>query len=146
MRIEGIARRALNLLRYLQTMTTMDKKIVIIDEHGFSRVCCALFDDIGYGAEGLPAMNTLPSHINASQCGLIVISYPYGAPLLDQLKKKKIPAIILSDTIDSDLLSILNNFENSYCMLKPLDYERFIALVKGVMNGELGPHAGYDIV
>jgi len=74
------------------------------------------------------------------------MSYPYGEPLLDQLKEKKIPTIILSDTIDARLLSLLKSFENSYCMIKPLDYERFIALVKGVMNGELGPQAGFEIV
>ena len=143
---ESIARRASNLLRCFCIMTTIDKKIVVIDEYGFSRVCCALFDGIGYGTERLPAMNTLPTHLNADECGLLVMSYPYGEPLLDQLKEKKIPTIILSDTIDARLLSLLKSFENSYCMIKPLDYERFIALVKGVMNGELGPQAGFEIV
>jgi hypothetical protein len=127
-----------------KTMT--NKKIVIIDECRFSRICSALFDSIGYGAEILPATTTLPLNFSTNKFGLIVISYPYGAPLIDQIKEKKIPTIILSDNIDGNLISILNDFENSYCMIKPLDYEKFRFVVQQVMSGELANQRGYHIV
>ena len=133
-------------LQFLFNMTTKNKKIVIIDEHRFSRVCSALLDGIGYGAETYPAVNALPSNFDTDDFGLIVLSYPYGDALIDEVKKKKIPTIILSDNLDGKLISILSDFDNSYCMIKPLDYEKFRLLVKQVMTGELGKERGYDVV
>jgi hypothetical protein len=127
-------------------MTIKNKKIVIIDEHRFSRVCSALLDAIGYGAETYPAVNTLPSNFDTNEFGLVVLSYPYGDALIDQVKKKKIPTIILSDNLDGKLISILSDFDNSYCMIKPLDYEKFRLLVKQVMTGELVRERGYNVV
>ena len=123
-----------------------NKKIIIIDECRFSRICSALFDSLGYGAEILPAVTTLPSIFSSDEFGLIVISYPYGAPLIDHIKRKNIPTIILSDNIDGNLISILNDFENSYCMIKPLDYEKLRSVVKQVMSGALADQRGYNIV
>ncbi len=133
-------------MQLLFNMATKNKKIVIIDEHRFARVCSALLDGIGYGAETYPAINALPSNFDTDDFGLIVLSYPYGNALIDEVKKKKIPTIILSDNLDGKLISILSDFDNSYCMIKPLDYEKFRFLVKQVMTGELGKERGYDVV
>ncbi len=130
----------------MATKNKKNRKIVIIDEHRFSRVCSALLDSIGYSAETYPAVNALPSNFDTDEFGLIVLSYPYGNSLIDEVKKKKIPTIILSDNLDGKLISVLSDFDNSYCMIKPLDYEKFRHLVKQVMTGELGRERGYTVV
>ena len=137
-------------LRGYQTCITADmsaqKRILIVDEHGFSRVCSALLAQAGYGTEAMPFTKGLPQTMDANEYGLVVVSYPYGAAFLDEIKKYNLPTIILSDNIDGNLMAILNEFDNSYCMIKPLDYERFRFLVKQVMTGDSSVHGGYGVV
>ncbi len=130
-------------------MPAGNKKIFIIDEAGFSRICSAILEIIGYGTDTvshLNDMNDLPTKLNNDNVDLIVTSYPYGAFLFDEIKKRNIPTIILSDNIDGKLISILDDFNNSYCMIKPLDYDKFKVLVKQVISGEVTAQGGYSIV
>jgi hypothetical protein len=53
---------------------------------------------------------------------------------------------ILSDHIDTELLGVLEGFENSYCMIKPLDYEKFRNLIRNVIEGKGEVAEGYRIV
>ena len=122
------------------------KKIFIIDESGFSRICSALLTQIGYSAEIVPHVDELPSGLTSDNFGLIVTSYPYSLSLLDEIKERKIPTLTLSDNIDSALMRILNEVDNSYCMIKPVDYEKFRCLIQQVMNGELTACGGFNIV
>ncbi len=124
----------------------LNKKILIIDEYGFSRVCSALLERVGYGAEIIPTADNLSTMLNNDVVGLIVTSYPYGSFFFNEIKKRNIPTIILSDNVDGNLISILNDFDNSYCMIKPLNYEKFRTLVKQVMSGALTIKGGYSIV
>ncbi|HEB76306.1 MAG TPA: DNA-binding response regulator [Nitrospirae bacterium] len=123
-----------------------DKTILIIDESGFTRVCYAILEFEGYGVETMADSSDLAVRLNNNEFGLIITSYPYGAFLFEDIKKRDIPTIILSDHINSDLISILENFDNSYCMIKPLDYQKFMSLVKKVMRGDLSTQGGYAIV
>lgn len=123
-----------------------DKKIFIIDESGFSRICSALLAQLGYSAEIVSHIDKWPSGISNDNFGLIVTSYPYGMSLIGEIKKRKIPTLILSDNIDSGLMGILNEVDNSYCMIKPVDYGKFRCLIQRVMNGELTACGGYNIV
>jgi hypothetical protein len=129
-------------------MATGNKRILIIDEAGFSRICSAILEIAGYGTEIIPLVqvNDLPSKLSSNEFGLIVTSYPYGAFLFDEIKKRNIPTIILSGNIDGKLMNVLNNFNNSYCMIKPLNYDKFKVLVKQVITGELNTQGGYSIV
>jgi DNA-binding NtrC family response regulator len=130
-------------------MPPENKRILIIDEAGFSRICSAILEIRGYGTDTvshLDDMNDLPSRLNSVSVDLIVMSYPYGAFLFDEIKKRNIPTIILSDNIDGKLIDILNNFNNSHCMIKPLDYDKFKTLVHQVINGKITPRGGYSIV
>ncbi len=122
------------------------KKILIIDEHRFSRICSAILETIGYGTDMISCAHDLPSKLNDNEWGLVVTSYPYGVFFFEQIKKKNIPTIILSDNIDGQLINILNNFNNSYCMIKPLDYDKFKALVRQVISGDHIAQGGYSIV
>ncbi len=127
-------------------MPVSDKKILIIDEHRFSRICSAILETAGYGTDMISYARDLPSKLNDNEWGLVVTSYPYGAFFFEEIKKKNIPTIILSDNIDGRLINILNNFNNSYCMIKPLDYDKFKTLVSQVISGDLTAQGGYSIV
>ncbi len=127
-------------------MATGNKRILIIDEAGFSRICSAILEISGYGTEIVSQVNDVPAKLNSNEFGLIVTSYPYGAFLFEEIKKRKIPTIILSGNIDGKLISELNDFSNSYCMIKPLNYDRFKVLVGQVISGELNTMGGYSIV
>ena len=48
--------------------------------------------------------------------------------------------------LDGKLMDILNDFNDSYCMIKPLDYDKFKALVKQVISGDRAAQGGYSIV
>lgn len=124
-----------------------EKQILIIDEHGFSRICSAILEEIvGYETDVVSDANELPSKLSNSELKLIVTSYPYGAFFFDEIRKRKIPTIILSDNIDGRLIDMLNDFQNSYCMIKPVDYEKFKALVRQVVSGEPLARGGSCIV
>jgi DNA-binding NtrC family response regulator len=124
----------------------MGGKILIVDEHRFCRVCSAILKIVGYEAETVTHLDNLPAGINLNDFGLIITSYPYGHYLLKEIKKKRIPKIIFSDHIDGNLINILRGIDNSYCMIKPLDYGRFKALVKEVLSGNPNIQRGYNIV
>lgn len=77
---------------------------------------------------------------------MIIASYPFCAPVLEEIKKWGVSTIILSDDADEKLVALLRDFGNSYCMTKPLDYEKFRSLVRGVMDGRLKSHEGCHFV
>ncbi|GAB4390640.1 MAG: hypothetical protein Kow0025_24060 [Thermodesulfovibrionales bacterium] len=120
------------------------KKILIIDETGFARVCSALLEFEGFGAE--TACQGLSGGLDGDY-GLVITSYPYGSFLFNEIEKRKIPVIILSDQINRDLINVLEGFCSSFCMIKPLDYQKFRSLVRQVMGGEtVFQQKGYNIV
>jgi len=123
-----------------------NKRILIIDENGFARICSAILEHSGYQVDTTMDVNILSTRLNNNVFGLIITSYPYGALIFDEIKKRKIPAIILSDAIDVNLISSLEKFDNSYCMVKPVDYEKFRSLVTHVMDSDLSIQGGTTIV
>lgn len=127
-------------------MALHGKRILIIDEGGFSRVCSALLEFEGFGAETMTGTENLVSRLEGDEVGLIITSYPYGSFLFSQLENRKVPVIILSDHINRDLINVLEGFNNSYCMIKPLDYQKFRSLVRHVMGGAAEVQRGYNIV
>jgi DNA-binding NtrC family response regulator len=124
----------------------MGKKILIIDEHRFSIVCSAILENGGYKAETITNIDNLPAGLNLDDFGLIITSYPFGFYFLKEIKKEQVPKIIFSDQINDSLIRALHCIDNSYCMIKPLDYGKFKSLVKEVMSGNLAMTGGYSIV
>lgn len=122
------------------------KKILLIDEVCFSRICSAILASEGYDIETASGAGSLSPLLNPNELGLIITSYPYGAFIFEKLKVGGIPTIILSDQINLELINILEGFSRSYCLVKPLDYRKFRTLVKRVMSGEPGISGGYNIV
>jgi DNA-binding NtrC family response regulator len=123
-----------------------EKKILIIDEHGFSRICSAILMSDGYQTDTVTLEIDLPEKLKSDSFALIVTSYPYGTVIFESLQTKNIPIIILSDGIDERLMHILNNLQNSRCMIKPVDYDQFKSMVKQAFEGSLSTASGFSIV
>ncbi len=121
------------------------KRILIIDEQGFSRICSALLSNEGYEVQSA-TVSEVEGALNSHDVGLIVASYPYGAPVFDELRKSNTPIFILADNFDENLIRMLNDFVSSSCMVKPLDYAKFKLLVKDLMSSEPMMTEGYTIV
>jgi hypothetical protein len=130
-------------------MPAVGKKILIIDEDRFCRICSALLEAAGYGIETFlhPLTNSekLLSQLDKN-IGLIITNFPLDNLLLKEIKKRKIPSLILSDNIDRRLIRILDNLHSSYCMIKPIDYEKFRSMVQIVMSGNFIAQEGFLIV
>jgi hypothetical protein len=135
---------------YYNAMSASRKKILIIDNRGFCRICYALLEVVGYDMETciytITNGKNLLSRLNNKKIGLIVMSYPASHFLLPDIKKSKIPFIILSDSINKRLMSALAGLSNSYCMIKPIDYQKFRDLVKKIMDGYPDAKKGFSIV
>ncbi len=112
------------------------KRILICDEAGFSRICSAILEREGYGTNTVHDLNQFDGQLDDRDYGLVITSYPYGARLLENLKKTRIPVIVLSDQMSRDLVLTLDHFDKkrSYCMIKPLDYHKFRMLVNQTMS------------
>jgi hypothetical protein len=130
-------------------MPVVGKKILIIDEDGFCCICSALLKAAGYDIETFPHPMTnsekLLSRLDQN-IGLIITSFPYDDLLLKEIKKRKIPSMILSGNIDGRLMRILDSLHSSYCMIKPIDFEKFRSMVQIVMSGDLIAQEGFSIV
>lgn len=125
----------------------MDREtILIIDEAGFSRVCSAILEAEGYRAATIAHESPEPQAVCKDDVGLVITSYPYGSRFFDDLCRFSLPIIVLTDHISKDLISALEGFENSICMIKPLDYTKFTSVVRQMMNGTYGSQGGYSIV
>src|ERR1039457_1371944 len=125
------------------------KEILNIDEARFSHVCSAILELEGFRTKAISPDEEL-GPAERKRPDLIIASYPFRNGLLSllraRLKKSNIPLIVLSDTLSDELLMMLDNLDNAYCMIKPLDYQRFRSLVTKVMSGEINPIEGYSIV
>jgi DNA-binding NtrC family response regulator len=130
-------------------MPTGGEKILIVDDEGFCRISSALLETAGYRIETVayPVTNSekLLSRLNQN-IGLIITSFRHDDFLLREIKKRKIPCLILSDNIDGKLIRMLDGLHRSYCMIKPIDYEKFRSMVQTAMSGNLIPQEGFSIV
>jgi len=119
-------------------MQTHNKKILIADESGFSRVCAAILEKEGYETNAVVDIHQADPDRDGScnNVGLVITSFPYGIRFLEKLKSRNIPTIILLDAMNNDILLKLEQFDKtlSHCMIKPIDYHKFRALVSQAMS------------
>jgi len=127
-------------------METMKKKILIVDETRFSRICSAILEKEGYETSSVTDVGQVDSKFNYRDYELLVTSYPFCAVILEDLKHVGIPAIILSDHMNRDLMAILDRLGKtlSLCMIKPIDYNKFRAVIKQVLSRDRSAGAGFD--
>lgn len=111
------------------------RKALIYDEAGFSRVCSAILEISGCAADVMGEHLDAPQRLNSSDVGVFITSYPYGAFMLNEVRKRSIPAIVLIDNLDERFIDMLQTYDNLYYMIKPLDYDKFKGLVRQLLNG-----------
>ena len=119
-----------------------EKKILIIDENGFSKVCSAILNDEGYNTKLAFSEEEAMKCISNNGISLIVSSYPFAVSFLKSNILRDIPTIVLSDEFNNDLIEIMKCIKNSICLVKPLDFERFKYIVRGIINGYLNLSGG----
>jgi hypothetical protein len=108
------------------------KKILIIDDSVFSLICSSILELEGLKSQIYKNAGSLPS--NGNKFLMIITSYPFGYSFFEELKEVKLPTIILTDQINKEVIDVLKSLPNSYCMIKPIDYDRFRTLVKEIAN------------
>jgi DNA-binding NtrC family response regulator len=118
------------------------KKILILDEDGFSKVCSAILNDEGYQTKLAISAEDASRSVSGDGISLIVSSYPYALSFLKSKIVHNIPTIVLSDEFNNDLMEVMRLIKNSVCLLKPLDFERFKYIVHGIINGYLNLSGG----
>jgi DNA-binding NtrC family response regulator len=124
----------------------LDRRVLIYDEAGFSRICSAILSNEGYGTDIMDEQRDMPNLLNRNEVGVFVTSYPYGAFILDEVRKRSLPAIVLYDNLDEQFIDMMLANDNLYCMIKPLDYKKFKSLVKSLLRGEQVSREEYGIV
>jgi len=120
----------------------LSKKILILDEDGFSKVCSAILNDEGYHTKLVISHEEADAQVSKNGISLIVSSYPFGHSFLRSKNIRDIPTIVLSDELNNELIEIMKCIKNSVCMVKPLDFERFKYIVRGIINGYLNVTGG----
>ncbi len=123
-----------------------EKKILIIDEERFSRICSAILSSEGYDTHVPVTSGDFVPLLNGGGFHLVITSYPFGNRILKQAKDLKAPVIILTDQIDWELLQTLEALKNSCCLLKPLDYQKFKKLVKQFCETDHAAVAVYRLI
>ena len=113
----------------------LDRKVLIYNEENFSRVCSALLEMYGFTTDVIDEHHDAEKKLSSANVGIFITSYPYGAFMLEEVRKRKIPSIILFDNIDECYGKKLHMDDNLYCMKTPLDYDKFKDLVWQLLSG-----------
>ena len=127
-------------------MGACDETILIIDEAGFSRICSAILEMMGYAAQIVSDSNMYCIESITNKLKLVITSYPFCLSVYNDIKNMDVPVIILSDQINNELINLLEDKNNTYCMMKPLDYQKFKCLISQTMTGGYDNRGGYNIV
>ncbi|MBE0428070.1 MAG: DNA-binding response regulator [Nitrospirae bacterium] len=122
------------------------KKILIIDEKVFSRICSAILELDGLITEIFDGNTKTLSITKNNKIGLIIMSYPFSHLFLEEIRKINIPTIILADQINKDIINLLEGLTTSYCMIKPIDYNKFKYLAKKIITCSIHNIKGYNIL
>ena len=70
------------------------KKILIVDENSFSKVCSAILTDEGYQIKCVTSAKDAVRQSSGKGISLIVSSYPFAAQLLKSHEIRDVPTII----------------------------------------------------
>jgi len=121
------------------------KKVLIIDGSSFSRICSALLQEDGHKTEILEDMGSLLPKTGDKEFGLVVTSYPFCHSLFEKIRNMSLPTIVLTDHLNRSLINFLEGCRDSYCMVTPLDYQKFRSVVKQIVKGDQ-PNDGLNIL
>ncbi len=119
-----------------------NNKILIIDESGFARVCRSVLALEGFSAEALSEPH--PDALELDCYGLVITSFPFGRRFFETIRQASSSAIILSDSLNGELLAELQGFAAVNCLVKPIDFSRLAQLVGQTVAGNFSG-GGYNI-
>jgi len=121
------------------------KKILVIDDQHFSRVCRAILEREGFFSEA-PETDKISVTLQRWQdYGLVIASYPVAESFLEKIKSCGTPLILLSDSFNHEIREALKGFDRCRCLIKPLDFENFICLIGEMFHGHVSNPGGYDL-
>ncbi|MDY6849179.1 MAG: hypothetical protein AB7F20_06645 [Geoalkalibacter sp.] len=112
----------------------MKKKILLVDDDHFFRICQAIFLRDGVEVESALVME--PENWDSGRYSLVIGSYPMAAPFLLRISEWKIPVFILSDGLSRELISLMKQIPTSRFFLKPLDFGHFRGMVCDAVHSE----------
>ena len=121
------------------------KKVLIIEESSFSRICSALLQEDGHKTETLEDIGSLLPKAGDNEFGLLITSYPFCHSLFEKIRNMSLPTIVLTDHLNRSLINFLEGCRDSYCMVTPLDYQKFRSVVKQIVEGDQ-PNDGLNIL
>jgi hypothetical protein len=109
----------------------VEKKVLVIDDPHFSRVCSAILSHMGLSVESPERLEDIAA--NEQEYRLVIGSYPLARDALLQIRTWQVPFIILSDSINRELTTFADSLHDCRCFLKPIDFENFRYLI-GTMS------------
>lgn len=119
--------------------------ILIIDESGFARVCRSVLALEGFAVDALAGGAAEPAEVDLAGYDLVITSFPYGLKFFEHIRQTASAAIILSDSLNGELVEELKGFSAVNCLVKPIDFSRLTELVGRAVAGNLSG-GGYSIV
>lgn len=110
------------------------KKVLVVDEPGFAKVCRALLRQNGIVAE-VPKETGVPV-VSAADYDLVITSFPFGEAMVSGMGKSEVPVLVLADCLSHDLLERVRSVSHSCCMIKPLDFDKFHTVVQRMLGND----------
>ncbi|KIH75868.1 hypothetical protein SAMN05660860_03289 [Geoalkalibacter ferrihydriticus] len=121
------------------------KKILVLDDKHFSRVCSAILEREGF-VPVIPESDKFFDTIHRwTDYGLVVASYPIAEKFVEKIQHTGTPVIVLSDFVNHEILESLKQFEICRCLIKPLDFENFIGIVGEMLDDGISIRGGYSL-
>lgn len=121
------------------------KKILILDDKHFSRICRAILERAGFIPETPDNIKHSDTLQRWQEYGLVIASYPIAEDVVSKICGTQTPVIVLSDFYNYEIREALKTFEVSRCLIKPLDYEKFLGVVGEMLQGRIMEQGGYDL-
>jgi DNA-binding response OmpR family regulator len=123
-----------------------EKKVLVIDEPGFSRVCSALLEMDGFVSHTLADRGD--DGRAEERYDLIITSYPYGAGFFSWLAEHNIPVLVLADCVSRELIQHVKYLKNTRCLIKPIDFDELGTQVRRMLGQKhsSGEDYGFEII
>ena len=118
-------------------MASVQNKILIVDEYRFSKIYSALLDSDGLITTIASNAAEIADQLYSENIGMVITSHPVEKAVQDHIWRHDLPSLILSDTIDDDLIRFLQRCRHSICMIKPLDFSRLRDIARQSVDGTI---------
>ena len=122
------------------------RNILILDNTNFSYICASILKTQGCTAIIVNDPEKLQRTIDINDISLIVVNYPINQRVFDSMRNITVPKVLLLAHINKEVVELLKDLNNTYCMIKPIDYSKFIDLIKMTSHNTITAFSGYSIL